>query len=508
MKRSFYPGNGSHNKAAVLLASMSPDMVEDIISLVNARGRSVIADIFESQSTAASSTNVRYLAIFSNGFIAEEDFEETYLGFATVALASIRKPNYGNDEYQAILSQAYGLPWEIADPLAKKIETYDVLGGVDKTQGYWTQFTDMLGEGVRRTVNWAANVLQLPWENDQDQKYDIDFLYELKLLGQVVSDLNSRARLMTAQAAINSNMGLLQTGDPMIGDQESADMMVGDTFKMARLRQLPKMVFGTANPIAKMGAAATAAKAKNVMAQAGYTVNKNGSMSTSRPKHGAMKNAVDKILHAKPSAALLAGGLLGATPVAIKLIADLAKRSRGGQSGDVYGDAYSTINTAFGGNVADAWLHGDVESMLKHIGHDAEDDISTGDPEMDAAIEAAVMEELSGDIDSFSPEVGGIFTRWRINAAKKQASRRMRRQYKKSGRQFRKNNEMRELTGARNARRNAYMDMPVMEQFQGDQGGGQSNSGEEDYMPSDDQMGGGDFGDDNGMNSLPFPENE
>lgn len=502
MKRTIYPGNGRHNKAAVILASMSPDMVEDIISLVNARGRGILGDIFEAQGTAANSTNVRFLAVFSNSFIAEEDFEDTYLGFATVALSALRKPNYGNDEYQQILSQAYGLPWEIADPLAKKIETYDVLGGADKNQSYWTRFTDMLGEGVRRSVNWAANVLQLPWENDQDQKYDIDFLYEMKLLGQVVADLNSRARLMTAQAAINTNMGVLQTGDPMIGDQESADMMVGDTFKMARLRQLPKAVFGTASPIARMGHAATAAKAKNVLSQAGYHVSK-GKLTNTQPKHPAMKHAVDKILNMRPSSALLAGGLLGATPVAIKLIADLAKMRKQGQMGDVDGDAYSTISTAFGDTVADAWLTGDIESVFKHIGDEANEDISTGDPELDAAIEASVMQELAGDIDEMSPEVGGLFTRWRINAAKKQASRRMRRQYKKAGRQFRKNREMAELTSARNMRRNSYMDMPQMERFQGDQGGGEDN-----YVPSDEMMSdeGADMGGD--MNTLPFPENE
>lgn len=502
MKRSIYPGNGAHNKAAVLLASMSPDMVEDIISLVNARGRGILGDIFEAQGTAANSTNVRFLAVFSNAYIAEEDFEETYLGFATVALSALRKPSYGNDEYQQILSQAYGLPWEIADPLAKKIESYDILGGADKNQSYWTQFTDMLGEGVRRSVNWAANVLQMPWENDQDQKYDIDFLYEMKLLGQVVADLNSRARLMTAQAAINTNMGVLQTGDPMMGDQESADMMVGDTFKMARLRQLPKMIFGTANPIARMGQAATAAKAKNVLGQAGYAVTK-GKMVNVAPKHPAMKHAVDKILNMKPSSALLAGGLLGATPVAIKLIADLAKMRKGSQGqGDVYGDAYSTLSTAYGDTVADAWMMGDIEGVMSHIGHEANEDVTTGDPEMDSAIEAAVMQELSGDIDDMSPEVGGIFTRWRINAAKKQASRRMRRQYSKAGRQSRKNIERQELVRSKGARRNAYMDMPQMQQFEQD-GQGQ---GEDDYMPSDDQMEGS--YDDGGMNTLPFPENE
>jgi len=267
-------------------------------------------------------------------------------------------------------------------------------------------------------------------------------------------------------------------------------MQVGDVFKTAGLPSLPPTIYGGFANLAGIGAAASKAKAANVLKQAGYEVQKDaaGTPTVVDSKGGniAVKRAVDKVLNMKPSAALLAGGLLGATPMAIGLLRKAM--SGGAQKGDIdlYGEPYSEISTAYGDNAAQAWLHGDVESLVGEIVDLASGDYSTGDQELDNAISSAVMEEAGDVFDTLGPEIGGLFTRARINAARKSAARRTRRSYKKASKQNLKNTKRRQLEAARQAKWQAgLMPESQMESYQG--------GGEDEFVPEDDFGGGEDF---------------
>jgi len=116
------------DRAALVLATMSPDMVSDIVRLVNLQGASLSTTLFNPNGIASSQVANRFLGILSKEYISDEDFGNVWAGLSTVFLASIRNPEMGNDNYQKVLETAFSLPSKIAEPIAKKIETYDILG--------------------------------------------------------------------------------------------------------------------------------------------------------------------------------------------------------------------------------------------------------------------------------------------------------------------------------------------------------------------------------------------
>lgn len=460
----YYPNNTRFNKAAMILAIMSDDMVEDIADLILSRGRAVIADV-----SSPNEGSPKPLAVFSRSYIADEDFGYTFTGFATVVLASMRTLKSDFDFYESTLMNAFSLPRQIASPMAKNIETYDVLGGMaaEDKRSWATKMSQTIQEEIRQGSNWVANVLQVPFENDQDQRFDIDYLYELKLLGQGVDNLASRSRLMTGQAAIAQGQGLFRIGDGESGDVEGGDphfeaeTYIGDVFQPLMGSPLPHSIFGGLRGIAAFGRTASRARAHKVLQAAGLsTPGRRGHSADSHQgghhqsiKAPLLRKAIDKITHMKPGKlAMLAGGI-GFAPLAIKAIAGLIKNHKGAQQ---TGDVSERLADHFGHDVAGAWETGDVVSLLEHLaqltGDPDQGFETTGDPDLDEAIIGDVLNEIEqeGDIyESGDVEIGGLFKRWRINAAIRRGKRRHRRSFRRAAKQRRKDEEQRQLERAK-----------------------------------------------------------
>ena len=490
-----YFSNSRHDKAAFILASYAPDTIEDIVSLVLARGSALVNDL------AGSDGPPRPNAIFSRRYINDMDFKSMYTGALTVQLANLRTVQNDQDFYETTLVDAFGIPKTMAAALAKKIETYDILGGLpeDDKRAWYTKLSDRIQETIRTSANWIPSVLQLGIENDQDQKYDIDRLYEYKLLGEAVDDLNSRARLMTAQSMIAQTMGLFRTAvksKEESGDIEDGDVdlgyqeVIGDAFRPLMGAPVPFSLFGGLGSLANIGKAASTAQAQAVVEDAGH--------SRDPQKHDLVKNpglrrALDKALNMNPGKlALLAGGVAFA-PAAVKAIKALIKGAKGSKAmGDILGD----VADKFGEDVAGSMAIGDVMGVLEGISDLSGDIETTGDPSLDEAIIGDVLDEISGedgDIEAGDVEIGGIFKRARINAAIRKGNRRMRRGKKKAGKIQRKNFERDRLERAQRFANEAGMDSS---EFEGG-GGRNSDDGQGSEETNFDNSGsGGDGGDD------------
>lgn len=465
------------NKAAILLATMSPDMVEDIVELVQNRGRATITDVASSDDGAP-----RPLAVFSRNYITDEDFPHVYMGFTTVMLASMRTLNSDFDFYEKTLMNAFSLPRQIATPIAKQIETYDVLGGVaaEDRRAWYTKMSQRIQETIRQSSNWAASVLQLPFENDQDQSFDIDYLYELKLLGKAVDDLASRSRLMTAQSAISQGMGLYRVGDGETGDVEGdadfeAEAFVGDVFAPLMGNPMPPSIFGGLKGIANVGRVASQARAHKVIEAAGLSKAPHSKGQIQSP---VLRKAMDKIVNIKPGKlAMLAGGI-GFAPLAIKAIRTLVKANKGSKQ---TGDVVDRLADHFGEEFAQKWQIGDVTGILDELTSLSGPLETTGDPEMDELIIGDVLSEMEeeGDIyESGDVEIGGLFKRMRINRAIKRGRRRTRRSTKKFNRQRRRDREQQDLDEARDYSQGANMSRNQFSEDQGD---------DQDYSQDDSQ---------------------
>lgn len=475
--KSYYPSNPRHDKAAFILASYAPDTIEDIISLVLSRGSALVNDLNGADGPP------RPNAIFSRKYINDLDFKPMYVGALTVQLANLRQISNDFDFYQKALEDAYGIPSEMSKVLAKKIETYDILGGLpeDDKRAWYSKLSDRVQETIRQSVNYIPSILQIPIENDQSQQYDIDRLYEYKLLGEAVDDLNSRARLMTAQSAIAQTMGLFRTavvkkeesgdieeGDSDLGYQE----IIADAFKPLMGAPIPNQLYGGFGAVANVGKAASGAKVHSIISDSGLS---RKSHEAGRVRNPQMRSALNKILAVKPGKlAGLAAGVAFA-PAAIKIIKNLALHSKGAQAmGDIMGD----VADKFGDDFAGAIATGDVEGMLSHISDLTGDIETTGDPDLDEEIIGDVMDEIEaegGDVEAGDIEVGGLFKRMRINAAIRRGKRRRRRNRRKDSRQRRRDRDNDELNSARDfagAQTTSYED-----EGSGDDGGGSDDQG-------------------------------
>lgn len=488
--KSYYPNNPRHDKAAFILASYASDTIEDIVSLVLSRGSALVNDLNGADGPP------RPNLIFSRKYINDMDFKAMYVGALTVQLANLRQVSNDFDFYEKALVDAYGIPSEMAKVLAKKIETYDILGGMpdaDK-RAWYSKLSDRVQETIRQSANYIPSLLQIGIENDQNQQYDIDRLYEFKLLGEAVDDLNSRARLMTAQAAIAQTMGLFKTANMekvASGDIEDGDADLGyqeiiaDAFRPLMGAPVPAQLMGGFTGVANMGKAASQAKAQSIVADSGLSLKRHENGKVRNPQ---LRSALDKVLSTNPGKlAGLAAGVAFA-PSAVKIIKQLAARNKGAAAmGDIMGDLADKFGEEFASSVAT----GDVEGMLEHIGDLTGDIETTGDPELDEAIIGDVMDEIEaegGDIEAGDIEIGGLFKRMRINAAIRRGNRRARRVTRKMGKQRRKKRDNDELDRAKD-----YAGRQTMNYQNEDQGGYQQEE------PYEDQSQDGGQGDDGGF---------
>lgn len=419
-----YYANDEANRAAVILSSMSPDMVAQIGRLFAMEGSDSVRATLANNSSA--STRVAPLAIFSREFVNDQDFEDVWRGVMVMLLAKLRTPNMGNDEYESILKQSYSLPAEMTAALAASIETRDLFSQAVKDAPWYSSFKNAISEGVRRALNYVPSLLNLPYEIDQTQDYDIDFLYEMKNLGSIVDDLNSRVSLMSGQALANQRLGVFATGDPEIGDIEDIESQIGDALSNVMMRQVPPSIFGNTGKIAALGLKASTSKLNEL---------KDTAKDDSAPaKKIVAAKIIDKITSMSPGKAILIGSGLG---LGAALISSLFKKK---ESGDVESELYGDIAEEYGPNVADAWLAGDIDEIVREGIEDASYQETTGDPDLDEAIFGDVIENEGED----ESEAGGILSRWRTNRNIRRTQRRKRKRLRRAARENRRNRALNE----------------------------------------------------------------
>lgn len=446
--KQYFPSNPRHNKAAMILASMSPDMVRDIVNLVNFRGTALVADVSSDEGTT------RPYAIFSRDYVPDEDFPQVFMGMTTIFTASMKKLTEDFDFYEQVLKDAFYLPSSMASAIAKNIETRDIIGGSKEavdSMGWFSKAGARLMELTREAVNYAPSVLQLPWENDQTQKYDIDFLYEVKLLGQAVDQLNSRANLMKGQAKAAGQLGIFNPNSKIYGDVE--DNFVGDPVDAYELQFLsalkpemgfpiPLAIFGGLKKLFQGGKDGNRSKIGQLMEKAGLIKSK-------APVDPHAQEAAQRILSNNPSPV---GAIMSAGDAksAIAQVIDTLQRVN---SSTALGDVLHQVADDYGDAAAEAWQNGNVPALMHNVIQQAGDTLATtGDPDLDEAI----IGDVIGDIDAemgdaegaFDAEMGGLFKRARINRKIRQGNRRSRRNAKREAKQNRKNKEQAELLAA------------------------------------------------------------
>jgi len=470
MAYSYYPTNPDWNDAAVVLDLCSTSQLQKIIALIDARGPQIVNDLKGRKRNASASLSP--LIILDTAYVPSEDLEDLSLGLATILVSQIRKPVDTPDTYAQVLKDAFGLPELMADRLAKSIETEDILGGNYKDPkgnelDWFTKYRTKIVEFAKRAINTLPGASALGWEIDPTQKYDIDKLYEWKLLGTRVRELNSRSRLMAGQAMLNSSTGMFALGgDVFDGDPETE---VGDALHAMGIGKVPAAMMQGVPGLHALGTANTQMASEFI---------RKHLTNPETPQGRVLQTAMNAI----PGVRLI-------KRITPSLRGALRKSRRGsGDIGDVEeGDAYSTIESNYGSNPAIAWQMGDVEGFLHEVGALGDADVTTGDPELDSAIETAVTEEIAGDVENMSPEMGGIFMRSRINAAKRKAMRRGRKTARREAKWARKGYSNDDLILAKEQARYAGYSHPT----------GSSELSDDNDM---------DTGSAGGNETLPFPE--
>lgn len=463
-----YYANPKYNKAAFILAMMAPDMVEDMIGLVNSRGQALIGDLFNTDDEGPA----RPLAIFSRDYIADQDAPSLALGFSAVVLANFKQIKGDADFYEDVLKSAFSLPSEIAQPMSKRIETYDILGGQTAGQDGWLQrMSRQLQEGIRRGVNIIPRLFGSGEQNDQAQTYDIDFLYEMKLLGQGVDEMMARLRLMRGQANIAKQLGIFNVqgfakgdvyGDVYGDTQDVSDVIVSDTLKPLMGGPLPLTILGGLAKLAKAGFSASTEKLKGLADKAGVSPGSTGASdpnlaaSFAKISSGDDKSIVSQIDGQDVS--------LGQVKKALELIH--SARSQG--KGDVYGE----VQESYGDVAAQHFADGNLPALLSHIIGVAEGPMpTTGDPELDEAIVADVLDDNSiamGDVEqAMDAELGGLFTKAKIKHAIKKGKRKQRKNTAFVSKQKSKDKRSAQLAQARQFAAGQLSDEQMNELHQG-----------------------------------------
>lgn len=487
------------DKAGALLSIFSADQIEDIVALANARGRGLVADLGGPDNPYEVPP---FMAILSRAYMRDADARKVLIGFGTLVLAAMKTNKLAGSKsyYAEVLGKAYNLPTSFAAAIASKIETEDILGATmdDPTganQGTWSAIKNSI-VGTAKTL--ANQVLSLPGISmlgislEQNQEYDLDALYEWSLLGDAVTDLNRRTRLMKASAMIQTTSGMLGAaatgdvdGDVEDGDVQWADMHIGDMLQSSALRRMPNVVYGPYANLAGLGAQAQSAQAATAVQEAGYSKNASGQVVKTSSPRTALGRAMNKILGGsvgKTAGIAFAGG------AAVPLIAGMisAMKSRGDVEA---GDVQDELENAYGSSMAEALQHaqeGDIDPLIAEFADLAVGDLSTGNAEIDQALRAANEDEYGDLLSEGDPEVGGLFSRMRANMAMrrriKHQGRRFRKSTRAASRAQRKEDKLRARLGKRGAVTSDYRtEAPAYEEQEESDGGYQDPGTQESY---------------------------
>lgn len=395
--------NEQFMRARAILRVFSPDVVRDIIALSKSEGQGLINELYG--SSGKPSTTI--FAILDPEYISNEDFEDVWLGMQLLITSQFRNPVFGIDEYEQIFTNAFSLPAPLARAAAASVEKEDSLtdGAKAAGKGWVEQQWLAFKEAFRKTVNQVPATLGIPWEIDQSQSYDLDFLYELKNVGIVARDLFSRARLMKGQAAFANSTGLMKMG----GDVSSPGGLYGDIVRPLAARRIPGQFLGSFQPLVAgmMTKLGTALKSKVSDAQAG---------SASQDDH----QAIYALANSDSPDPQFAQELRG---VYQEEQGDISK----------LGD---TIASVYGPEVAEKWEQGDIDGLFGEIcrqAGDPSDEFSEGDVHR-VLHEMGAQGALEGDVYE-----GGIFLdRMKAKRLLKKAAKRRNKRKRQSGKQYRR----------------------------------------------------------------------
>lgn len=432
MKKYF--SNPAHDKAAHILATMAPDTVTDIISLVSQRGVNLLSDL------SGDDGPPKALGFISRDFISDSDFPEVFSGLMLMYMAAYRQPS-DNDFYEKILTQGCYVPEKMAAAIAKTIETWDPISTkvngekVGVVRRTWLQAQ----EKVRQVVNWFPALFGSTWENDQNQDFDTDRLYELKLLGRAVEDLASRSRLITSQERIRLALNIAPTGDVAADPVDQAEIELIADMKPLVGAPVPAQMFGKLAKFVKDIMEVHKGTIAGHLQDAGVS-NKSGD---SVDPHKA--EALQRLTSGNASSVLPiceSGGSRAA-------MGDAVESARNRTGSGFSSSALAVISEHYGDEIADDIANGNLGAAFSKVVELGSENVTTGDPELDAAIAADELSE-SGDVfeDEVSPEIGGVLTRARINKKIKQGRRQARKNAKKKAKYARRDNRASRLAQA------------------------------------------------------------
>lgn len=443
---SFYKNEndaGRFDAARLLFSLFSEQQVRDMIDLVNYRsGSELINDVFH-RSTPADPPHI--FGILGEPYMRPEMIAAPLRGLTTIILFQLRKPKLGPDEYTEILKGAYALPTTLARYYANQIESYDKIAADANRDGDTAflerlqQVKNVLLEGARRIVNSLATTLavsgMINW--DQTQDYDFDMLFEIAELGRVSMKMEERDTLGKAQSLIAAQLGVFQTGDIESDSGDPIGEMVGDILKSAATNSLPSDVQGSHHHRhhrrSHKPTTAAIEAGKQLIAAGDMFVDPNTQqLKANKPRSpfaAKIQQAIARVLSQNPLNSTILGaikGQLNSGGLESRLSPNPDR-----ESSEMIAQTYGDIEAMYGGDIADAWMTGDIDEIARQCFQEAD---QMGDLTNDetAAIAAAMPDSHAGDIADMSPEVGGLFTKWRTKRAQRKAARRENRAIRKA----------------------------------------------------------------------------
>jgi len=412
---------------------MSPDMVADIIALCQREGTSILSAI------ATEDGPPKPLAFLSREFISDADFPEVFAGMMLVYMAAFRAPG-DFDYYEKILRDGCMAPGPLATAMAKQIETWDPITRTD-ANGKKVSLVKYIyrkgAETIRQGVNWLPKLLGINWENDQQQDFDTDRLYEMRNLGKAFYDLAARARLTRSQARITSILELPMAGDPT--------MMTGDPVDMAELEMIDAAQPFIGSPVpAKFFGAIAPAVSKWISAhkdQIGTLIAKAiGDKGQADPVY---QTALERMTTDDADSIL---PIVAEQPTLRRQVSALQSFGAKGTNTEA-GDVVDHYRELFGDDFADAVASGDIVGAMNDLMAEDDTTYTTGDPTLDENIIASTLTAV-GDLFDDS-EVGGLFKRKAIKNALKKAGRYERKNVKFRSKQNRRMQQEQALAAAR-----------------------------------------------------------
>jgi len=401
-----YYDNPRHNRAANVLAFTSPGLIQDIADLLSARGTSVAKTVF-----SRTDLGISPLAILDDTYVDDRDVDNLATGLATICVASLRSMTGNAESYAKILSQAFSLPEDWAKKLGARIDESSV--------SFVPSAADKAGvqSFIDKTMNKIGN-LAGGMKNIKDYLEsisDVDFLYELSLLGKQVAELTTMQRLMRSKSLIDAAMDVLPSsahmGDPLAGDGHMVEQYA-NIVQPLQGNILPAKILGGAGKLSLLGQLAGVLGLKKWASSISHSGDSKDGLNVARKAetgpNGSLVSYLAQIGLTSDQLSKVKEIVSGAAAGSIAANGDLTA------IGDIYGDA-----------TADFVRNGDLPGAIAHLRSVA--DAADGDPSEEYPGQGDIIDGQldqvfasgSEDGQNLDAEMGGLFRK----SAKKQQKR-------------------------------------------------------------------------------------